>query len=266
MTHAQTFRRLHAGPDVLLLCNCWDAGTARLVEHAGARALATSSAAVAWSCGYPDGDVLPREHLLATVRAIARVATVPLSVDVEGGYADDPAAVAELVLAVAGAGAVGINLEDGRGEPSVLAAKIACIREAAARARVDVFVNARTDVYLRELVPPPARVEETLARARRYRDAGADGLFVPGVVDLDEIRAIAGAIALPLNVLARAALPPAAELAALGVRRLSAGSSLASSVWSRATALATGFLADGRSAPLYADATPGRAIDALFAR
>ena len=266
MSDAETFRRLHGGPDLLILANCWDAMSARLVLAAGARALATSSAAVAWAHGYPDGDALPREALLATVRAIARVATVPLSIDAEGGYASDPDRVAELVLAIADAGAVGINLEDGRASPELLVAKIARIKDACARRGVDVFVNARIDVYLQALVPEAARVEETIARARRDADAGADGVFVPGVTAAAELRALAAEIPRPLNVLARPALPAAAELAALGVRRLSWGSCLASHLWTRASALARAFLADGASEPVYAEATPGATINALFDR
>jgi 2-methylisocitrate lyase-like PEP mutase family enzyme len=251
------FRALH--DDFLILPNCWDAGTARLIAGLGARAIATSSAAVAWSHGYPDGDLLPRALVLATTRAIARVVDVPLSVDCEGGYSDDPSAVADLVAAVVDAGAVGINLEDGVAPPERLAAKIARIRE-----RVDVFVNARTDVYLRALVPPAERVRETLARAARYRDAGADGLFVPGVVDPAEIRAIADGAGLPLNVLTRAGLPAGDELRALGVRRLSAGSGLAQWQWGHLTALARQFLADGRSEPLSDGATPWAEINPRF--
>src|SRR5262249_2800590 len=157
----------------------WDAGSARLVESLGARAIATTSAGVAWAHGYPDGDALPIARLLETVRAIARVVRVPLSVDVEGGYADDPS---EHIAALVGAGAVGINIEDGAAPPELLAKKIAQAKSAAARRGVDLFVNARTDVYLRGLVPEAERVRETLARAARYRDAGADGIFVPKVV------------------------------------------------------------------------------------
>ena len=249
-----TFRSLH--DDLLVLANCWDAGTARLTARLGARAVATSSAAVAWSHGYPDGDQLPRELLLATTRSIARIIDVPLSVDCEGGYSDDPA---ELVAAVVDAGAVGINLEDGRGSPELLARKIAGVK-----ARTEVFVNARTDVYLKALVPPEARVAETIARAAMYRDAGADGIFVPGVLDADEIRTLAAEIRLPLNVLARPGLPAAAELRALGVRRLSAGSDLAQMQWARMTKLVRDFLADGRSEPLCEVAMPWAEINAQF--
>jgi 2-methylisocitrate lyase-like PEP mutase family enzyme len=260
-----TFRSLHTGPDVLLLANCWDAGSARLIESLGARAVATTSAGVAWANGYPDGDALPIDRMLATVRAIARVINVPLSVDVEAGYSDDPAAVGETIAALVDAGAVGINIEDAAKPPALLAAKIAQIKQAAARRGVDLFVNARTDVYLRGLVPEGARVAETLARTALYRDAGADGIFVPKVVAADEIRAIAAEAGLPLNVLAWAELPSVAELATLGVRRLSAGSGIAQNVIARAAAATRSFLDDGRceraaaGAPTYAD------LNALFA-
>ncbi len=259
-----TFRSLHDGPDILLLANCWDAGSARLTASLGARAIATTSAGVAWTHGYPDGDALPVATLLATIRAIARVIDVPLTVDVEGGYSDDPVAVGATIAAVIDAGAVGINLEDGRASPDLLAAKIEHVKRTAARLGVDLFVNARTDVYLRGLVPEPDRVAETCARARRYRDAGADGFFVPFLVDPAAIREVAAAAHLPLNLLARPGLPAAAELATLGVRRLSAGSAIPQSLWTRAATLVRGFLADGGSEPLCADVTPGSAINALF--
>jgi 2-methylisocitrate lyase-like PEP mutase family enzyme len=248
---AAEFRRLHAD-GILVLANVWDAMSARLVASLGARAVATTSAGVAWSNGYPDGDRLPVPLLLGAVERIARVVDVPLTVDCEGGYAADPSAVAETVAAVVGAGAVGINLEDGFDPTDVLAAKIAAIR---ARG-TDVFVNARTDVYLKSLVAPERRVEETLRRAALYRAAGADGLFVPGVVGRDEIRAIASGAGLPVNVLVRAGLPHAAELASLGVRRLSAGSDVAEAVLGRAAALVRAFLEDGASEPLSAGAMP----------
>lgn len=263
---AETFRHLHHGHEVLLLANCWDAGSARLIESLGARALATTSAGVAWTHGFPDGDALPTEQLVATVRAIVRAIHVPLSVDVEAGYSDDPAAVGEIVGAVVDAGAVGINIEDGAGSPELLAAKIARVKQAAARRGVDLFVNARIDVYLRALVPGPARVAETLSRAARYRDAGADGVFVPRLADPQEIREIATGAGLPLNVLVGPGMPPASELATLGVRRLSAGSAITQNLWGRAAALAAGFLADGRSEPLSAATMTYAEINALFAR
>lgn len=261
-TGAHVFRRLH-DTGLLVLANAWDAGSARLIESLGAKALATTSAGVAWSHGYPDGDFLPVRLVVATVSDITRAVRVPLSVDMEGGYASDPAAVGEAVAAVLDAGAVGINLEDGSGEPKLLCAKIEQAKRAGARLGVDVFVNARTDVYLRDLAPK-RRVDETLARAGRYQAAGADGLFVPGLADSNEIQAIASATPLALNVLAWPGLAPASTLAALGVRRLSAGSGMAQVVFGRIAALAAAFMRDGASDPLAEGAMLYGEINALM--
>ena len=246
---AQAFHQLHQG-GLLPIANIWDAGTARLVESLGAKALATTSAGVAWSHGYPDGDLLPTDRLVATVESIARVVAVPLSVDIEGGYSDDPSAVAGLVGRLIDAGAVGINIEDGAGSPEVLCAKIERIKKTGAALGVDVFVNARTDVYLRGLSSAENRLAETLARAERYDGAGADGIFVPALIDADEIRQIASGTRLPLNVLAYPGLPAAAELENLGVRRLSAGSGITQAAYGRIAMLARDFLARGESPPL----------------
>ncbi|MEZ4399224.1 MAG: isocitrate lyase/phosphoenolpyruvate mutase family protein [Kofleriaceae bacterium] len=262
MTHASdlsAFRHLHAGPELLVLANCWDALTATLVVDAGARAIATTSAAVAWAHGYPDGDAVPVDLTLATVAAIRRVTRLPLSVDAEGGYSDEPGAVAATIARLVAAGAVGVNLEDGTEPPALFEAKVRAIK-----AHTDVFVNARTDVYLRGLVAPGERVAETIARGHRYRAAGADGLFVPGITDLAEMKAIADAVGLPLNVLARPGMAGAAPLLAAGVRRLSAGSALAQTSWTRLTAQVRGFLVDGIADIVTADATPHGTINARF--
>lgn len=261
---AQVFRRLHQGPDVLRLANCWDAASARLVESLGAKAIATTSAGLAWSNGYPDGDVMPLDRLAAAVETIARVIKIPLSVDMEGGYAQDVAGVADSVARVIDAGGVGCNLEDGRGSADTLCAKIEQAKKGAARRDIDFWVNARTDVYLRKLAPPDKRVAETIARAGRYRDAGADSVFVPGLADPNEISAIVQAIACPLNVLAWPGLPDAAELAKLGVRRLSAGAGISEAVWGRAASLARQFLSEGRSDVPADDAMDFDAMNALF--
>jgi 2-methylisocitrate lyase-like PEP mutase family enzyme len=242
---ATAFHDLHRGPELLLLANAWDVGSARLIEQRGGKAIATTSAGVAWMHGYPDGDALPTELVIATAAAIARAVRVPVSIDFEGGYSDDPDAVGALAAALVDAGVVGINLEDGSGSPDLLCAKIGAIRRATRAGGVELFINARTDVYLRGLVPAGAQVAETLTRAARYRDAGASGIFVPGVVDPTAIGAIAREAQLPLNVLARAGLPAVAALTALGVRRLSAGSGITQAIWGRAAALATAFLTDG---------------------
>jgi len=257
-----TFADLHNGPELLILANCWDGATARLVASHGAKAMATSSAAVAWAHGYPDGDVLPLELYIQTLRAIKRVTDLPLSADAEGGYSDDPAKVVATIGALVDAGAVGINIEDGGSPPALLATKIAAIK----RAHPDLFVNARTDVYLRGLVPVEQGVRETLERAKRYTDAGADGIFVPGPNDPETIRALTSGISLPVNVLARKGLPAARQLVQLGVRRLSAGSGLAQWSWGHVGALAKAFLSDGQSDPLADGAVPYGAINPLFSQ
>jgi 2-methylisocitrate lyase-like PEP mutase family enzyme len=263
---ASTFRALHQGPELLLLPNAWDAGSARLFESLGARAIATTSAGVAWALGYPDGDALPIDALIPTVRAIARVIRVPLTVDAEGGYSDDPATAGENVGRLLAEGAVGVNLEDGSGPPDRLAAKIERVKQTAARLGVDVFVNARTDVYLRKLVPSERGVEETLTRAALYQRAGADGLFVPGATDPAALHAITRGTALPVNVLARPDLPNAHELKRLGVRRLSAGSAISQSILGRAEALGAGFLRDGHTPALFEAAAGYPTLNALMTK
>ena len=246
---AESFRQLHVPGRPLLLANAWDAGSARLIESCGAAAIATTSAGLAWARGYPDGDVLPLRVLTAAVAEISRVVSVPLSVDAEGGYSDDPKAVGEVVRAIVDAGGIGINIEDGSSPPDLLVAKIEAARAAAAAAGVDLFINARTDVYLRSLVPTERTVEESIARASRYADAGADGIFVPAVKEPDEIRAIVAAVGLPLNVLTTPGLPSIPALAELGVARVSAGSGIAQIAAGVVQSVATEFLA-GRLEPL----------------
>ncbi len=263
MTTAARFRALHTR-GLLRLANAWDAGTARLIEHLGAPAVATTSAGLAWAQGYPDGDALDVDALLHAVAGIARVIEVPLTVDVEGGYADHPDTVAGIVLRVAHAGAAGINLEDGAGDPAALAAKIRAIRQTCIAQGVDVFINARTDVYLRGLAEDGMRVDETLRRAAAYREAGADGLFVPGLVDADAIRAIAADCSLPLNVMLRPQLQDLAALEALGVRRVSTGSALAESMYGRLATQVGTFLRDDRTALPDPQAMGYGAVNGLF--
>jgi 2-methylisocitrate lyase-like PEP mutase family enzyme len=260
---ATAFHALHTGPEPLILANAWDGGSAKLIESLGARAIATTSAGVAWVHGYPDGDALPVAQLLATAAAIARVIRVPLTMDIEAGYSDDPEAVGRLAAQLIDAGVVGINLEDGTGAPDLLCAKIARVRKVAHGAGVDLFINARTDVYLRGLVPEAQRMAETCTRAARYREAGASGIFVPKLIAPPEITTVVGAVGLPVNLMAWPELPAAAELGRLGVRRLSAGSSLAQAALGRIKAMATAFLRDGRS-EASAEVVTHREMNALI--
>lgn len=242
---ATPFHQLHQ-QGLLILTNVADATGARLVEHLGGKAIATSSAAAAWAHGYPDGNTLPLDRLVSTVESIVRVISVPLTVDVEAGYSDDLGRVAEVLDAVIAAGAVGINIEDGSAAPELLARKIERARQVADKRNVQLFINARTDVYLKNLVPAEDRVAETLRRAAMYQAAGADGLFAAGVTAAYEIEAICKGTPLPVNVLGFAGLPSPSELQALGVRRLSAGSGIAEFLYGAMGGLVKSFLATGQ--------------------
>ncbi len=224
---ADLFRSLHDPRGPLALSNVWDVASALVAEAAGAPAIATTSAGVAWSLGFPDGDHLDPARVVAAVAAIASAVSVPVTADIEGGYGDSPERVAEIVTAVLEAGAVGINLEDGTRAPDDHAARVAAARRAAEDAGVSLFINARTDVFLAGIGAPEERVAMTIARAARYVDAGADGIFVPGVVDRETIAALAAEIHAPLNVLAGPGAPSVAELGRLGVARVSLGSGVA---------------------------------------
>jgi 2-methylisocitrate lyase-like PEP mutase family enzyme len=263
--HAKEFRALHQGPPPLILANAWDAGSARLIESLGAKAIATTSAGVDWTLGYADGNLLPVAKLAELAVNITRVITIPLTVDFEAGYADDPAAVSENIKPILDAGAIGINLEDGSDSPALTAAKIERLKKTAAAQGIDLFINARTDVYLRGLAADGSRVAEVLTRAKTYQAAGADGLLVPGVTAQAEIKEIAAGSDMPLNVLVRPGLAPAKDLGNWGVKRLSAGSGLAQVMWGHVAELARGFLETGRSEPLLDSPLGYGDLQALFA-
>lgn len=250
MDKAAIFHGLH-GHGLLMLANAWDCTSARLAEEAGAPAIATTSAGLAWTLGYRDGNTLPIDELLAAVKRICRVVKAPVSVDVEGGYADTATGASTNVSRVIDAGAVGINIEDGSERPEFLAAKIEAIREMAVRRNLDLFINARTDLFLAPLVPVSGRVREAIRRAEMYRAAGASGLFIPGATQEADIAEIARGTKMPLNVMERPGLPAPARLEELGVRRLSAGSGIAERSWNFVRREIASFLgqspdADGR--------------------
>lgn len=270
---AKAFHALHdrrAGA-ILVLPNAWDVMSARIVEEAGARAIATTSAGVAWSLGRPDGEGLTRDEMLAAVRRIARAVRVPVTADVEGGYGsgtpDDVAATARGVIE---AGAVGINLEDSSGPRELYpverqAARIAAARSAATDMGVALFVNARTDAFLHQVGAVEGRFDETVRRARAYVAAGADGIFVPGVVDAETIRRLAEAVGAPLNVMAGPGAPSTAELRALGAARVSVGPAIARAALALARRAATELLGAGTYDALR-DGVPYPEANALFRR
>ncbi|MFD9599344.1 isocitrate lyase/phosphoenolpyruvate mutase family protein [Streptomyces sp. NPDC059970] len=254
---AHLFRSLHTLAGPLALANAWDVASARVIESAGAPAIATTSAGVAWSLGSPDGDALAREQALELISRITAAVAVPVTADIEGGYGQDAADIAETVTGVLAAGAVGVNIEDGTRPPGELATRLAVARRTADRAGADLFLNARIDTYLFGLGDPDTRLAETLSRARMYVDAGADGIFVPGVTDTTTIAALAKDIAVPLNVMAEPGAPTVAELGALGVARVSLGSGVAQAAYAAARHAARelfdsgdyGSLADGIAFP-----------------
>ncbi len=225
---AEAFRRLHAGPGLLVLPNAWDVASARVIEAAGFAAIATSSAGVAWALGYPDGERVSRREMLTVVRRIARNVAVPVSADMEAGYGSSPEAAAETARGVIAAGGIGLNLEDGTRAGTLLdvglqVERIRAVREAAAAGGVPVFLNARTDAFELGDLTPAERFAEAVRRATAYHAAGADGLFVPFVSDAATIGQLARALPGPLNVIAGPPAPPLGELARLGVRRASLG-------------------------------------------
>ncbi|MHC3471390.1 isocitrate lyase/PEP mutase family protein [Streptomyces sp. 7R007] len=228
---ALAFRSLHVPGRPLVLPNAWDTASARLIEDAGAAAVATTSAGLAWALGAADGDRLERGRALEAVARIAAAVDVPVSADIESGYAPDAAGVADTVRAVLAAGAVGVNIEDALYEAGTgplrpvaeQAERIATVRETADAAGVPLFVNARIDTFLRGA----GGVDVTLERAAAFRAAGADGIFVPGAVDPGTVKLLVDGVDGPLNVMAGPGAPPVAELAALGVARVSVGSALA---------------------------------------
>lgn len=221
MNTSDRFRSLHQGPEPLLLPNAWDAASAQVLVRSGAAAVATSSAALSWSLGWRDGGSLPPAELLSAVRRMARELPVPLTVDIEDGYSSDPAAVAALARELVALQVAGINLEDGVAAPELLAAKIAAIRADATC--TGLFVNARTDVYLRDLAQGADAEAMAVERGRLYRRAGADGLFVPGLREPRVAGQLAGAVDLPLNLMLVPGLPTLTSLRDAGVRRISAG-------------------------------------------
>ncbi len=228
------FRSLHTTARPLALANAWDVASARVIESAGAPAIATTSAGVSWSLGSPDGDVLARDRALRLIARIVAAVGVPVTADIEGGYGEDATGVAETVAGVLAAGAVGVNIEDGTRPPAEFAKRLAAARQTADRAGADLFLNARIDTFLAGLGDPDTRLEATLSRARTYVDAGADGIFVPGVTDAATITALARDIPVPLNVMAGPGAPTVAELGALGVARVSLGPGVAQTAYAAA--------------------------------
>ncbi len=224
----RAFAALHVPGDPLILYNVWDAGSARTVAGASAKAIATGSASVAAAQGFTDAEGLPIGLALANAAAIVAAVDLPVTVDFEGAYAVEPDGVAANMKRLAATGAIGCNFEDqvvgGEGLHAIdaQAARIAAARSAVG---ADFFINARTDIFLKAKAEThdAAKVEAALERARAYADAGASGLFAPGLADLELLARLCAASPLPVNFMAWPGTPPAAQIAATGVARISHG-------------------------------------------
>jgi 2-methylisocitrate lyase-like PEP mutase family enzyme len=269
---AAAFHALHAtGAEPLVLVNIWDVASARLVQEAGATALATSSSAMSWSLGYADGNHLPRGLAMEALRRIVASTGLPVTADIETGYAGinsafDDAELQKTVRAVLDAGAVGVNFEDSGEQPLTgvgeQSRRIAVVRGAAEEAGVDLFINARTDTYLSGNYPESA-FEETLRRAEAYLAAGASGIFVPGVLDLHLLHELSRRIEAPLNALAGLGSPSVGELYDAGVRRISIGGNTAKAAYTTVFRVAGDALGDGNWSEL-AGARSHAEMDGLF--
>jgi len=230
-TKATIFRALHSGPEILLLPNAWDVASARILEEAGCTAIATTSAGIAFSHGYPDGQRIFPGEMLEQVHRIAKALRVPVTADVEAGYGNRPEDAARTARGVIEAGAVGMNLEDATGdaekplvELSLQLEKIHAVKEAASSLEVPLVLNARTDVYLLQVGHPDKRYDDAVRRLRAFREAGADCIFVPGVTDETTIARLLSDLGCPVNILAGPGSPTVPELRKLGVARVSLGS------------------------------------------
>ena len=267
---AAAFRALHDS-GVFVLPNAWDAGSAVLIARAGAQAIATSSAGVSWSLGRPDGQNLTQQEMTGAVARITAAVDLPVSADIEGGYGSGPDAVAAAVRAVIDAGVVGINLEDS-GAPggglfgtSAQVARIAAARAAAADAGLpELVINARTDVFLFGIGEPAGRLDDVISRGAAYATAGADSLFVPGLLDLETLGTLTNKVSLPVNAMAGPGAPDVASLSAAGIRRVSLGQAIAQAAYTVARRAAAEVLAAGTCNSI-SDADPFGDINGAFA-
>jgi 2-methylisocitrate lyase-like PEP mutase family enzyme len=226
---AKRFAELHVAGAPLLLYNAWDAGSAKSILDAGAKAIATSSWSVAAAQGFGDGEAIPIELAERIAGRIAATVDIPVTVDFEGGYSEDDGELAANISRLLDLGVIGINFEDrivkGSGLYSVdrQARRIAAIREAAEQKGVNLFINARTDVFFEHGEDAAQAVSEALGRAKAYAAVGGSGFFVPGLVDDALIGQICEGVPLPVNVMVMDGVPSNARLSELGVARISYG-------------------------------------------
>ncbi len=230
LEHANTLKQVHIKGNPLILFNVWDAGSAQAIQTSGAKAIATSSWSVAAAHGYQDGEHLPFEHVLSNIKRIIASVELPVTIDLEGGYGQNPEAVQDTVAKVIEAGVAGINFEDQIIGSNTLysiidqCARIRAVRAAAELASIPVFINARTDIFLK--VDPTQhqdKLEETVDGAIAYAEAGADGFFVPGLTEPAYIEQLCSRSPMPVNIMMLEGMPSHKQLAELGVSRISYG-------------------------------------------
>jgi len=216
MSDYETFHQLHYQSQPLILANVWNAKSAQIAESSGFKAVATSSGAIAESLGYKDGENIPFSELLYIVQRIKASISIPLSVDMERGYTDDLELLNKHSQQLIDCGVVGINLEDAQGEDIYLK-KLNGIKNYLVKTNQQLFINARTDGFLQKL---PSPLETTINRAKLYKEAGADGLFVTGVQDIEIIKEIVSSTTLPVNVVNASKTVSIAALSDCGVKRI----------------------------------------------
>ena len=270
---AEQLRKLHRGPRMLVLPNAWDVISARIVEELGFPAIATTSAGIAATLGYPDGQKISREEMLDVVARIAKAVHVPVTADVEAGYGVTIDDMTQTVKAVVAAGAVGMNLEDvtasdedSQVDLALQVEKIRAIRRATESLGVPLVLNARTDIYLIPIGPVETRLDRTVERLRAYREAGADCLFAPGLKDPDTIAKLVRAVNGPLNILLMPGMPTLRELENMGVARASAGSGVMRATLGLTRRIAKEMLEAGTYASMLEGTVPFAEVNEMLAR
>ncbi len=269
---AEQFRQLHHQATPLVLPNVWDAASARIIAQAGFPAIATTSSGLAAALGYPDGQQISRAMLVEALARITRVVDCPVTADIEAGYGNGIDDACETLRAVLATGVVGINVEDSlpqrNGELTDISYQtelIAALREVAASLDVPLVINARVDVFLREIGAPESRVEQTLRRAAAYLAAGADCIYPIGRLDSAAIAALARSIDGPINVMGGPPGPTLPELAQLGVARVSLAGGLMRAALGHLRAIARELREQGTYTLMSAEALSGAEFSALFA-
>ena len=263
------FRQLHQGPSILVLPNAWDVATARIFSALGFPAIATTSSGIANCLGYADGENIPLDEMLFMIKRIVNAVDLPVTADIEAGYTNDTEELSRTIASVIGLGVVGINLEDSSASDELIdvdlqTEKLRVVRSAASSLGVDLFINARVDVYLLGVGEHEERLRNTIDRAHAYKAAGADCIFTPGVADELLIGSLVKNIPGPINILAGANTPPIEVLEKLGVARVSMGSGPARACATLARRIGRELLDQGTYSSFTQDAMTYKEMNSLF--